>query len=481
MYTICWLSFGEHERLFQKNTVTSQEGQEVIINYPNCFKFHFLIQYIHCPKGETSDCNNMTNRYKQKYTAVSLLEMKLSESDTSNCCIPCCCPCAEKDDIGPLLHFFHCTSQIKILLLFLFILTFSQLTLTVSQFAIHYPNNKNRAFQHEAELVFLMDEDSRTNKESTIKKKSKYFDTTNSTSSAIEKHRETHASFPPLIIVTEGGCSGSTAVGSYLRALFLAHDLDYMRNVHFEFLHTDAHPRKPNQWKNPFYHKIYQNMKALNLNISKDEIMVKAVHEAYEISRKKQKSMIFKANIKQFQTFHKKFNDLNPTYYGVFRKDVLARCICMIKDCFYHVINDGYPVFASNKSQTDLCFQRRFRPEVKLQVVLTDAMHCMNVTRKAHAVMKKKSFPSVSEEELFLFEYSDNHEDLKKSAHAWENILKMHLQNIAGVNVSTRKIMNVLSLHQNSRQQTNTDYRNAIHNYDEVENDIKLHMGIVDS
>lgn len=303
--------------------------------------------------------------------------------------------------------------------------------------------------------------------------------TTNSssltTSSSTGGSSSSKASLSPWIIVTEGGCSASTAVGGYLNALVMAHDLDVMEMVGFEFLHKNKNPRK-NQWKNPFYHNISVEAQASNLNVTEDEMMIKSIKQANKIARKQNKAMIFKANTKQYQKYHNHIKKLNPMYFGVYRQDSLRRCICMVKDCFHGVRHDGYPIFVENGTQTDLCFGRRFQPNVHLQVMLTNVTHCVGVSTEAHSFLKTQSFPSLPEEELFLFEYSNSHADLMTSVRSWNRILKSNLKG-SGISVSEAKIQKVLESRQNSRSPPES-YKKSIRNYDEIEKSL-IEMGIL--
>lgn len=284
-------------------------------------------------------------------------------------------------------------------------------------------------------------------------------------------------SLSPLIIVTEGGCSGSTAVGQYLRHLVLAHDLDFMKDVHFEFLHKNKNPRT-NKWKNPFYHNISVQAQASKLNLTDDEMMIKSVNRATKIARKQKKVMIFKATFKQYEYFHEHFKHLHPTYFGVYRQDALRRCICMIKDCFHGVIDDGYPVFAENGTRTDLCFNRRFQHEVPIQIMLKNVRHCLDITTEAHSFLKTQSFPSLPEEELFLFEYSKSDNDLTTSSKGWARILDSTLKAL-GVTLNEATIRKALEPFQNSRPLPPKSYKTEIRNYDEIEESL-LELGVLD-
>lgn len=292
-----------------------------------------------------------------------------------------------------------------------------------------------------------------------------------------EEEQHQNKSSPLMVIVTEGGCSGSTAVGHYLRELVVAHGLDYMEDVHFEFFHTNKNPRK-NRWKNPFYHNITVEAKASNLNLTMNEMMLMSIKQAKKIAANQKKAMIIKATSQQYQEYRHSIKNLKPTYFGVYRRDALRRCICMIKDCFYAVRQDGYPIFAQNETRTDLCFNRRFQHDNSIQIMLTNARHCLQVTTEAQTLLKTQSFPSLPEEELFLFEYSQSSTDLQTSVKSWARILELNLKG-TGIAVSEAKIQEVLEPLQNSRSMP-SDYRAEIHNYDEIENSL-MEMGVLDA
>lgn len=284
-------------------------------------------------------------------------------------------------------------------------------------------------------------------------------------------------SLSPLIIVTDGGCSGSTAVGHYLRELVEAHGMELMEDVHFEFLHTNKNLRT-NRWKNPFYHNISVKTAASNYNLTKEQKMIMSIKQVHKVANEQNKAVIFKANIKQYQIYHNHLKKLHPTYFGVYQRDALRRCICMVKDCFRGVIHDGYPIFAENGTQTDLCFKRRSQHEVPIQVVLTNATHCLEVTREENSFLKNQSFPSLPKEELLLFEYSNNQSDLMRSVKSWAHILKSNLKGL-GIDVSEAKIQQALEPYQNSFPQRPKYFKTVIRNYDEIEKSL-MELGALD-
>ena len=57
----------------------------------------------------------------------------------------------------------------------------------------------------------------------------------------------------PFVVFTEGGCSGTTVIGGYIRKIIQGHGFDYSRDgTTFEFTHTKK-TYKGDRWKNEFY------------------------------------------------------------------------------------------------------------------------------------------------------------------------------------------------------------------------------------
>ena len=63
----------------------------------------------------------------------------------------------------------------------------------------------------------------------------------------------------PFVVLTEGGCSGTTSIGHYIRDITTAHGFEYFNKMNFEFLHTEKNPRN-NKTKNKLYHDIKEEM-----------------------------------------------------------------------------------------------------------------------------------------------------------------------------------------------------------------------------
>ena len=279
----------------------------------------------------------------------------------------------------------------------------------------------------------------------------------------------------PLIIVVDG-CSGSSAVGYFLRALAAAHGMNSSGPDIFEFFYF-GRSSSTNKLKNPFFHEIQDRDLSLGLHRSKHEMMIESVEVAHRTFNEANELFIVKAKVNQYKRYHKGLEYLNPTYYGVYRENTLRRCICMVKDdCFFPKYKDaGYPVFAQNGTKSNVCSHRRDIPNLHIQVMLTNVTHC--VVKNPSLELMELPIPKISEEELFLFEYSDDEDVFMSCVKRWSNILEMNWSP-SGIVVSEEKIIQILRPHQNTR--TFKPYHDEVYNYDEIKDDL-LHMGLIET
>ena len=125
-------------------------------------------------------------------------------------------------------------------------------------------------------------------------------------------------------------------------------------------------------------------------------------------------------------------DSLGASYSGIYRQNVLDRCICEVRDCFYAAKDFGFPVFAANGTRTDLCFERREHPEIRIQARITDGHGCIAYGEKlVQEVQRYSPNSSVTAEHLFEFESSSDEDAFESSIDQWmvflRPLLKEHL------------------------------------------------------
>mmetsp|Transcript_19585 Transcript_19585/g.23994 ORF Transcript_19585/g.23994 Transcript_19585/m.23994 type:complete len:412 (-) Transcript_19585:152-1387(-) len=231
----------------------------------------------------------------------------------------------------------------------------------------------------------------------------------------------------PFIVWTEGGCSGTTMIGKYITKIIAAHGIHHLP-IEFEFLHGDEKNPRTNEYKNKYFHTIVKKKKLTAKQIKRqyDDIMIESIQRAQADAKKSSSVMFFKAKIKKYKKLRKRFDrDLDRvSYAGVYRGNVLDRCICMVRDCFYEARNDGKPVFAVNGTETDLCFNRRFHPEISVEAKFTDVIGCLKGDQGKIDFINKQRFTSFSSEDLFQFENSLDDDAFHSSVNDWMVFLK---------------------------------------------------------
>ena len=276
----------------------------------------------------------------------------------------------------------------------------------------------------------------------------------------------------PFVVITEGGCSGTTAIGQYIQAITNAHGFEYFHKMHFEFMHTEKNPRH-NKTKNEFYHDIQQEMEisgsmsSLPITVDQtDEMMLESVRRAHQEAKALGQLTFFKANFGQFKVMEQGYQDLGATFAGVYRENILDRCICMVKDCFHAVQDYGYPVFGKNGTKTDLCISRRQHPEVRVKAKFKSVTGCIYKSLKPFHYIKRLRFPSVSSESLFEFEISSDEDALKRSVDAWMIFLHPYLQD----KLDESLILKVLAPDRNTRK--SSPQKHGIYNYQKVKDDL---------
>jgi len=274
----------------------------------------------------------------------------------------------------------------------------------------------------------------------------------------------------PFIVFTEGGYSGTTAIGVYIRKIIRGHGFDYLRKgVSFEFLHTKKNLNH-NKWKNKFYQEILKEKNISAEEANYEEVMIESIKRAQAKATESGIFFFFKAGVGGFGRGLKDgLDSLGASYFGMYRQNVLDRCICEIRDCFYAAKDFGFPVFAANGTRTDLCFQRRHHPEIKIQARITDGHGCIAAGEKlVQEVQRYSSNSSVITEHLFEFESSSDEDAFARSIEQWmaflRPLLKQHL--------SRRVIEQVLEEYRGSRLAL-ISQESKVYNYNELKNELE--------
>ena len=276
----------------------------------------------------------------------------------------------------------------------------------------------------------------------------------------------------PFVVFTEGGCSGTTAIGGYIRKIIRGHGFDYLRKgVSFEFLHTKK-KLNHNAWQNKFYQEILKEKQISAEDANYEEVMVESIKRAQAKATESGVFFFFKAGVGGFRRsrgLKDGLDSLGASYSGMYRQNVLDRCICEIKDCFYAAKDFGFPVFAANGTRTDLCFQRRHHPEIKIQASITDGHGCIAAGEKlVQEVQRYSSNSSVITEHLFEFESSSDEDAFARSIEQWmaflRPLLKQHL--------SRRVIEQVLEEYRGSRLAL-ISQESKVYNYNELKNELE--------
>jgi len=207
-------------------------------------------------------------------------------------------------------------------------------------------------------------------------------------------------------VLTEGGCSGTTAVGHYIRNIVSMHGFHKTEHVNFEFFNADQYNSRQHEYKNQYYQDI-----VMERNMTKEEeienhsdLVIESIERAQEVAIETKSLMFFKASIKQYKKLHLRLDDLDggaSSYAGVYRENTLDRCICMVRDCFHEVKDFGISVFGANGTEADLCFDRRFHLEVDVQAYFTNVKGCIEEDEWRVNFICGQGFDSFSSEIYF--------------------------------------------------------------------------------
>lgn len=123
-----------------------------------------------------------------------------------------------------------------------------------------------------------------------------------------------------------------------------------------------------------------------------------------------------------------------------YRGQVLDRLVCTIIDCMNHKENwaqyfpedVGYPVFSSNGTQANLCFQRRkFNVDTQAIVNVKQVVPVLEQIRQRNLAQSKDvrsldaNAPSVDTTELWAYERDSSNASLILSTSAWAQLLQI--------------------------------------------------------
>ncbi len=263
--------------------------------------------------------------------------------------------------------------------------------------------------------------------------------------------------YNPLVLIFEGGCSGSTAVGRFINEIINAHGLQRYDRVGFEFM--DAR----REFKNPFYFQLLNDTNYEHY--TKDEMLMKSVAIAKHEADTLDQLFYFKAHIPKAEneTLKRILDDIGVTFVGVYRENVIDRCICTTKDCFPAAA--GYPVYKHNGTKAELCFNRRTQENAPPTVAyFKRPFKCLRTSFEQQKKIKRMDFPSVSEESLFEFEYTNDNAAFERSIDAWVAMMSPFL----GETLDRNTLSEVLAKYQNSRALP-SPHRDLIYNFNNFE------------
>ena len=275
----------------------------------------------------------------------------------------------------------------------------------------------------------------------------------------------------PFIIFTEGGCSGTTAIGHYIRSIIAKHGLYRTERVGFEFLHAGQKTPRSHKFKNPYFEDIVRerNMTAEQIVENYYGLILESIQQAQEVAIESSSLLFFKANINKYWELNSIFEALNGDirYAGIYKKNVLDRCICMVRDCFQEATDFGTAVFGSNGTNTDICLRRRFYDGLDVQANFTDVKGCLRKAQGRVDLVRGR-FQSYSTEVLFQFENSMKDQDFEISINAWMDFLKPLLQ------VALNRNAVAMALEEGRGTRTiSSSQESRIYNYDEVKAELE--------
>jgi len=160
----------------------------------------------------------------------------------------------------------------------------------------------------------------------------------------------------------------------------------------------------------------------------------------------------------------------NLLFGYMYRKNLLDRVVCTVKDCFPGGAAFGYPVFAINGSKTDLCFNRRKtgRAKTKAYIFSIESMieSIRNLEKQTQKKLKAFDFPfQVTYEDLTEFEYMDEDSVWSTSLNAWTRMLSTYVAN-NWTSEDAKLLKDMMHPMRNTRNMSH--HEDVIQNYEEV-------------
>ena len=262
---------------------------------------------------------------------------------------------------------------------------------------------------------------------------------------ASSEHQQSNNSLSfgsPFVVVTEGGCSGTGAVGKYIGSIVKRHGFNRTKGVAFEFLHVNGNdiyklnPNKQNKkiYKNPYFQDIVRER---NITVESGfgqqyfDLVQESVQRAQTVAIETKTLLYFKSNVKRSLRLRSRFEEAlegRVSYAGLYQENALDRCICMVRDCFYEGKRFGTAVFGHNGTETDLCIQRRQHPEWDVRAKFTNVVGCLEEDQNRVNMVRGQGFDSFTSDELLRFETSVSGSDFQSSVDAWVHFLRPLLQ-----------------------------------------------------
>jgi len=234
--------------------------------------------------------------------------------------------------------------------------------------------------------------------------------------------------FPRILIA--GPCSGSSATVKFTKVILEAHGYDVF--------HGSEPLLRPEQ-NNNFYDDARTSLQQrINREPTHDEILSESLFLYNQKAFQANKILLMKANHIP-KVVIDTLENMGARFAFTYISNVLDRAVCSARDCFLKGAPIGYQVF-HNGTRADMCFNRRHIDEKVMANFDTDKLHSYMEDKKRdnedRIGMFTRSFsPSTfaAYEDLFEFEYSRSEETLKKSVHAWTDLLR----NFGDINKTT--------------------------------------------
>ncbi len=215
--------------------------------------------------------------------------------------------------------------------------------------------------------------------------------------------------------------------------------------------------------KNPYFQDIVHERNITPEELKHDssnyfDLVQESVQRAQAEAIKTGTLLFFKAEIKsQYNMLRSQFKALkHVSYVGFYRQNMLDRCICMLRDCFYEAEKFGNAVFGHNgtKFKADHCIKRRQHPEWNVQAKFTNAEKCLEEDQNRVGLIRGQDFDSFTDNELFRFEMSMSDSDFQESVDAWMKFLQPLLQDALDLDIVASALEEGRGTHKPSSQES---------------------------